>query len=46
MKKINLLIVFLASTFATLAQTYTTGTVSLTTTAGLAMSVKIDVATR
>jgi hypothetical protein len=45
MKKINLLIVFLASTFATLAQTYTTGTVSLTTTAGLAMSVKIDVAT-
>ena len=45
MKKNNLLIVFLACTFATLAQTYTTGTVSLSTTAGLAMSVKIDVGT-
>lgn len=45
MKKNNLLIIFLACTFATFAQTYTTGTVSLSTTAGLAMSVKIDVGT-
>ena len=45
MRKNNLLIIFLACTFATFAQTYTTGTVSLSTTAGLAMSVKIDVGT-
>lgn len=43
MNKIKLLLVFILISIQSYTQTYTTGTVSLTNTAGLAMSIKLDV---
>ncbi|MFM7388187.1 MAG: hypothetical protein ACKO5L_08520, partial [Bacteroidota bacterium] len=44
MKTINFFIALVLS-FAAWSQTYTTGTVNLSTTAGLAMTVKLDIST-
>ncbi|MFM7596737.1 MAG: DOMON domain-containing protein, partial [Flavobacteriales bacterium] len=44
MKKISLLLLLVVSLTA-YAQTYTTGTVTLSSTAGLAMTVKLDIST-
>ena len=45
MKKIKFLLVFILISILSYTQTYTTGTVSLTSTAGLALSIKLDVGT-
>ena len=45
MKKNKFLLVFILISILSYTQTYTTGTVSLTSTAGLAMSIKLDVGT-
>ncbi|MBM3430823.1 MAG: hypothetical protein FJX99_07565, partial [Bacteroidetes bacterium] len=45
MKKIKLLALLLFTSVLSYGQTYTTGTVNLSSTAGLAMSIKLDVST-
>ncbi len=45
MKKIKPLVFLLVSTFFAFGQTYTTGTVNLSATAGLSMSIKLDIGT-
>jgi hypothetical protein len=45
MKRINILLFSILVTALSFGQTYTTGTVNLSSTAGLAMSIKLDVGT-